>query len=279
MSKRIVVGLDPSEYTEAALRVAIERAKRAGGTVIGVGTVDVPGIERSSSGAGVGASHFAKKAREKHITEAEEVVEGLIESFKTTCETAGVSYETEYKSGEPAREIGDAGRSADLILLGTRSHFNFETDKKHGDTIQEVLHERACPVMAVPKGFKLPFKHVVCPYDGSMKASRALREFVALSGIEPVATDVVLLRIDDDVDDGLRDLERPAQYLEAYGFKVDKKVLPGDAPEVILSVAKEHQPGLVVLGTSGKSGLRAFLFGSVTRTLLEDGTIPMFVAG
>ena len=40
MSKRIVVGLDPSEYSHTALKVACARAKIYDGTVVGVGIID-----------------------------------------------------------------------------------------------------------------------------------------------------------------------------------------------------------------------------------------------
>lgn len=278
MSKRIVVGLDPSEYTKVAVELACQRAKLHGGTVIGVGVVDMPGIENASHGAGVGASHFAKKAREKHIAEAEERVEALLAEFKATCAERGVPCETEYKSGSPTAEIADAGRSADLIILGTRTFFHFETDEEPGNTLQELLREHACPVLAVPKELTLPFEHVIFPYDGSAKAARSMREFVTLSDALPAKPEVTLLRIGEDVDEGTALLKRPTQYLEAHGYQVLQKVLPGEPAEVIASVAKEKQPAVVVIGASSKSGLRAFLFGSVTKTLIEDGTLPIFIS-
>ncbi|MDY0000288.1 MAG: universal stress protein, partial [Polyangia bacterium] len=181
MSRRIVVGLDPSEYSKMAVNLACDRAKEHGGTVVGVGVVDLPGIEKASHGAGVGASHFAKKAREKHITAAGEDVEALISSFQKTCQAAGVAFETELKSGSPTEEIADAGRSADLIIIGTRTFFHFETDQAPGETLQELLKEQVCPILVVPKELDLPLKKVIFPYDSSAKAARSMRDFVALA--------------------------------------------------------------------------------------------------
>lgn len=278
MSKRIVVGLDPSEYSKVAVSFACHRAKAQGAKVIGVGVVDLPGIEKASHGAGVGASHYAKKAREKHLSEAGQRVEALLAELRQTCEAQGVAFETELRSGSPTAEIADAGRGGDLIVIGTRTFFHFETEDEPGDTLQELLEEHACPVLALPKELKLPFKTTLFPYDDSAKAAHSMREFVTLAGTLPFATKVTLLHVGDDLDEGMAQLTRPTQYLEAYGYDVSKKVLPGDPEEVIRKVALEQQPAVVVIGSYSKSGLRSFLFGSVTRTLIEDGTIPLFIA-
>lgn len=278
MTKRIVVGIDPSKHSEHALAIACERAKAYDGTVIGIGVVDVPGIERASSGAGLGASHYAKKAREGHIKEATQRVEALVQSFVATCEAEGVAHEAFIQSGDPAEELGEFGKSADLIVIGTRTFFHFETERGAGDTLEELLREKACPVLAVPENAQLPFARVLLPYDGSAKAARAIREFIYLTDEHPLAVPVILLRIDDDVDDGLRDLERPTEFLEAHGHQVTPKVLPGTPRDLILEVAKEEPGTMVVLGASGKGALRARLFGSVTQNVIEDGTVALFVA-
>lgn len=278
MSRRILVGLDPSEYSKKAVSFACHRAKAKGATVIGVAVVDLPGIEKASHGAGVGASHFAKKAREKHLAEATELLEALLAEFQRTCEAAGVAYEAELKSGDPTEEIGEASRSADLIVIGTRTYFHFETEDEPGQTLQELLKEHACPVLALPKELSLPFKTTLFPYDGSAKAAHSMREFATLAGTLPLTTEVTLLHVGEDLEEGRTRLARPTQYLEAYGYQVHQKILPGDPQDVILKAALEHQPAVVVIGSSSKSGLRAFLFGSVTRTLIEDGTIPLFIS-
>lgn len=278
MSKRIVVGLDPSEYAERALEVACTRASLCDGTVIGVGVVDLPGIERASSGAGVGASHFAKKAREHHITEATEKVQKLLDRFKEVCDRYGVGHEQELHSGEPCEALVEVARSADLIVVGIRTFFNFETDQDPGDTLEKLIAEKLCPVMAVPKDLDLPVSRVIFPYDGSASATHSMRIFTSLTAILPVTPDVTLLRVDENVERGLEALKRPAVYLEAYGHKVECKVVPGEPRKVILEVARKTPSSLVVLGASGKSSIRKLFFGSVTRTLLEDGTIPLFIA-
>jgi nucleotide-binding universal stress UspA family protein len=278
MSKRIVVGLDPSEYSKMAVTLACIRARLFDGTVIGVGIIDKPGIESSSRGAGVGASHYAKRSREHHIKEAEDKISALLAEFTNTCADHEVACETVLRQGSPAEILADEALAADLVIIGTRTFFHFETQRSHGDTLNHLLKCQACPIMVIPRDLEMPIRRVIIPYDGSRKSALAMRSFVSLTHTLPVALDVLLLTVDEDVELKLADLEKPAKYLRAYGYQVEAKVVPGDAREVIREVAKVNMPTIVVLGASEKSDLRVFLFGGVTQTLLDDSTIPLYVA-
>ena len=114
MIKRIVVGLDPSEYSKTAQNVAIGRAKQQGATVIGVAVADLPGIERAEAAAPAGAIHYAQKAIERHLAKAQDVCEKLLNDCEHACADAGVSFEREYHTGNPADILVDMSFSADL---------------------------------------------------------------------------------------------------------------------------------------------------------------------
>jgi nucleotide-binding universal stress UspA family protein len=279
MSKRIVVGLDPSDFCRAALELAVVQAKADDGTVVGVGIVDMPGIDRAASGAGVGASHFAEMAHRKHAADAEAKVGELLESFAASCVALGVRHETVRGVGVPAEVIGRAGLGADVIVVGLRTYFHFETRREPGDTLQELLRGSACPVLAVPDVLDLPWSRVLLPYDGSLMAARSMRAFVALAGGLPLERKVLLLRVDDDTTEGAELLRLPTEYLRAHGFEVEPRVAPGAPPAVVVAAAHDEQRPLGVLGISGKRSLRAWLFGSVTRALVSDGKVPLLVAG
>lgn len=279
MSKRIVVGLDPSGFSKAALELACLQAKADDGTVIGVAVVDEPGIASAEIGAGIGATCFAEVARKQHLADAEAKVGKLLESFAARCVTLGVRHEAVRAAGVPAEVIVSAGLGADLILVGLRTYFHFETRREPGDTLQELLRDSACPVLAVPDTLDLPLSRALLPYDGSLMAARSMRAFVALAAGLPVARKVLLLRVDGDATQGAESLRPPTAYLRAHGFEVEPRVEPGDPRQVVLATAHAEQRLLAVLGASGKSPLRVWLFGSVTHALVKDGTIPLLVAG
>jgi nucleotide-binding universal stress UspA family protein len=182
------------------------------------------------------------------------------------------------RQGSPAEVLAEEALTADLIIIGARTFFHFETRKSHGDTLNHLLRLQPCPVMVIPKNLEMPIKRVIIPYDGTRKSARSMRSFVDLTHSLPVALEVLLLSVDEHVEDKLAVLEKPAKYLRAYGYQVETKVLPGDASEIIRDVAQVNMPTMVVLGASEKSSVRVLLFGSVTQSLLDDGTIPLYVA-
>ena len=278
MSRRIVVGLDPSDYSKMAIQFACLRAMAFDGTVIGVGVVDLPGIERASRGAGPGSGSFAKHSREKRIREAEETVEGLLEEFKKTCAEFNISHETEHHACDPIEAILDASMGADLIVTGTRSSYYFETEEAPGEHLRTLLNRRVCPVMAVPADLDLPISRVIVAYDGSPASARAIRQFVGYTQKIPKFDEVVLLHIEDNPEKGLKTLERPCQYMSAYGIEAKCKVLPGTPYEVIPQYVRENMPAVVVLGASAKGTLKSLLFGSVSKVLIEDHTVPLYLS-
>jgi nucleotide-binding universal stress UspA family protein len=60
-----------------------------------------------------------------------------------------------------------------------------------------------------------------------------------------------------------------AQQLSAAGFQTSTAVCEGDARHVILDVAAEWRPDLIVLGSHGRTGLDRFLLGSVSASVVR----------
>lgn len=52
-------------------------------------------------------------------------------------------------------------------------------------------------------------------------------------------------------------------------------IIPGDTVKSILRYAEEHDVDLIVMGTQGSNSLRTLLFGSTTRKVMENATLPV----
>ena len=278
MGKRIVVGLDPSEYSQRALDLACARAKDTGATLIGVAVVDQPGIELAEAAGAPGSIHYSKKATDYHVNKAKEICKDLVGRFDACCGDQGVACESDIGVGNPAGILVRHTYGADLIVIGMRTFFHFETREKPGDTLLDLLRAQSCPILAVPKDAAIRPRDVLFPYDASNASSRALRFFICLNKDLPLAEEVTLLHVDDDHDRAERLLEQPARLLEAHGYQVNREIVSGDPKQMILKVAKEDPPSLVVLGAYGHGHLDEFLFGSATQSLIEDDTCPLFIS-
>jgi nucleotide-binding universal stress UspA family protein len=70
----------------------------------------------------------------------------------------------------------------------------------------------------------------------------------------------------------LTDLE---QRLAKDGIKVTHAVRIGNPVDEILRFAAEEKVSLIVMGTHGRTGIRAFVAGSVTERVIRNATVPV----
>jgi nucleotide-binding universal stress UspA family protein len=72
----------------------------------------------------------------------------------------------------------------------------------------------------------------------------------------------------------LREAEADA-LAAAPGIELEQKLIEGDAAEAL--VAESQSADLVVVGSHGRSGLRAALLGSVSRHVVDHASCPVVV--
>ncbi len=276
MSKKIVIGLDPSDYTKTALNIAIRRARELGSVLVGVTVVNTEDIKDSVGGAPVGAIHYAEKAVEKNLTLAQKRAQDLIANFEKVCSENNVKYESFIKDGDPAKEIIEEARTADLIIIGIKTHFRLEHPDVEGETLEKLLKESVAPVMAVTEKPNLPTKLLIA-YDGSTQAAKAMREYVHISHMLPFAKKAYLLNVTDNIEEGMKLLKKAESYLRLYGLDVEKVIKSGDPADVIFNTAKELGDALIIMGAYGHSSLKDIFFGSTAEKIIKDGSFPIFV--
>lgn len=276
MSKRIVVGLDGSPYANSAVNMAIRRAKLYEGTLIGVAVIDRPNIEQLAMGAQPGAFQMSEHAVSTMLNQAKDHAEALIAQFRMTCDLASVPHEDIIYTGIPFEGLLDEGKTADMIITGVRTFFHYPTHEGPGDTLEMLLKDPVCPVLAVPDTQDLP-RNVIIAYDGSLGAARALQAYAHVTPDIPSDYPVTLLCVAMDYDKQKYNLEKAVKFLHSHGIEARIMLRAGKADAAIMQVVKELYPALVILGRPIRRGLAEYLFGSTARTVIEDGSVPVFV--
>jgi nucleotide-binding universal stress UspA family protein len=76
-----------------------------------------------------------------------------------------------------------------------------------------------------------------------------------------------------------RHAERAADFLWQHDVRaIAHPVETESAPAaILLNLARELNAGLLVMGPYGQPAVREFFLGSVTRTLLADSSVPLFL--
>jgi len=188
---------------------------------------------------------------------------------------------SEYPEGGGADErIGRRARYADITVIGP--------ELLAGETLKDKVIEGALfssgkPLLIVPSGRRptLKPKGVLVAWDARLESSRAVRESLEML----VGADQVRLVMVDPVEDEYHHGQEPgadaAAYLARHGVKVTVDRLPSSnhsVADVLRQHAVDIAADLMVMGAYGHSRLRERIFGGVTKSMLEDQSLPVLMA-
>ena len=271
---KILVGLDGSNYSQAAMEYACQIALKHSAVIIGVAVIDLPGIQHSSGPVPAGAVRYAERAEQRLREQTQEKVDEILQSFQQVCDSKGVSYTLHADTGTPFEEIIEESKYHDFIVIGQKTFFRHNISDEPGDTLDRILRRGITPVFAVPESVG-EVKKVLVASDNSIQSARAIRIFFLL-GIWTQCP-ITLINVNDDEDAGNEVLNKLGEYLESYGVQPEKVCLKGKPDSVITSYIQENEIDLLVMGAYGKNNLRSFFFGSVTKELIEKTNIPLFI--
>lgn len=115
---KILLGLDGSNYAEAAKEYACEIAESQDATITGVVIIDLPGIQSSSGPVPLGGAHYEVQREEHLLEETEKKVLAILEDFIRTCELRNIKTEGHADTGSPFSQIIEESKFHDLTVIG-----------------------------------------------------------------------------------------------------------------------------------------------------------------
>jgi nucleotide-binding universal stress UspA family protein len=275
MIRTILVGLDGSASSVAAVDLGVRWAIRFNALLVGLGIIDEPAICRPEP-TGIWGSSYKQRSDELRLADARCQVDKFLEKFARHCADAGVPCQALEDVGHPYKQILLEAQRFDLILLGHRPRYHFETQERDTDTLRKVLLGGTRPVVVVPE--HIPGERsVLVAYDGGPSAVRALQAFQA-SGLAQ-GCEVHVLSAAVDLATAEQHVARAIEYLHHHTIEAKAcPVVTSAAPaRAILDQVRQCGAGLIVMGAYGRSRVREVLFGSLTRTLLRESSVPLFL--
>lgn len=156
-----------------------------------------------------------------------------------------------------------------------------------GTTADRVVRLSKKPVFVVKGAQTLELKNMICPVDFSKESSLALKSAISIAklfkaklvvlSVCPIfhSTGYSLRRNDDFFNEHrLKDHEREFnEFLENFDFselELETKLILGEPADKIIAAIKEYQSDLLLMGTTGKSGISRILMGSVTEKVIRQ---------
>ena len=203
--------------------------------------------------------------------------------YRKLADDAGVRMDAHVIEGQVIPILREHSKYSDLLILGQDNPD--DPDNASYGLADALLFEGACACIMVPHSGKLatPGKRVLLTWNASRESARALREALPILA---TAEDVVVLSSEpDDADSeiarGHPHADELARFLESHGIEsissgiADLDISTSDA---ILGQAAEMDADLIVMGAYGHARLREIILGGVTRDLLKQSTVPLFLA-
>jgi len=294
--KTIVCAFGGGVYELNALSSALSLA-RAGHAVLRVVHIAAPPLLPDAMGIGAYASAAygdgsvidVLEADERQLTqEAEKLTRDYCERYSVTLHSEAAPVVMgqaqaffRASEGDTHVQLPRHALTADLIVTGYDNRPDGDLDM-----LIAGLFDAAKPVLAIPRtpgvvlsptGFA---KTVVVAWDGSLAASRALREAVPHL-IHAEAVYIVRVRgNNDDAEDAEGDADAKA-YLASHC--IDAKLVYTSRGhhtigEAVLAQATALKADLLVMGAYGHSHIGEMLWGGATDHVVKHAEIPLLLA-
>ena len=199
----------------------------------------------------------------------------------------GVTVEHHASVGPPALRLVEESVGADLLVVGNTGHRTIDAWRL-GSVAYGVARHAPCPVVLVPDvDAPTPFGRIVVGVDGSPASTAALTW--ACEEADDRDAELFVVHVWDYAyatelgSPTARDLTRvdAALQLEA-SVRLARHLRRGPVEDILVEgspatelIAGSRRADLVVLGTRGRSAVRAALFGSVSHTVAAKAACPV----
>jgi nucleotide-binding universal stress UspA family protein len=189
-----------------------------------------------------------------------------------------VSWSYERQTADPASALVYAGALADLIVVG-RDDPNRDSAYRHMAMFGGILAATHTPVLICSKDGKQfdPFGMAVVAWNDSFEAANALRAALPLL---KQASAVHILTIDEDKDRDFPPLGA-SEYLSRHGVHaelISESRGTLSINDKLVASAQSLGASYLVMGAYGHHRVREYLFGGVTRSLLQECPLPLVLA-
>src|SRR3984957_21230009 len=267
MIKDIIVNLEHKITRDPARDFAISIAETFDAHVAGVALAYAPEFP------GYVLLDISPEIVAEVIARSEKTALAAIERFEAAAKRSLVSAEH--------RLLRTLGAAAPAMLSTLARRFDlsvFMQSEPEGvdndDMIETSLFQSGRPLIVVPHIQKdgLKLDHLVCCWDGSSAAARAINDALPLL-VKATAVDLLIV-LNEKTNSNTNVIRGSgmAKHLARHDVKVQIETVPAadiDVTNAILSYVADNSATLIVMGGYGHAKLREVVLGGVTRDMLN----------
>lgn len=291
----ILLATDGSDGADQALDLLVATFDPAGVRVVDVlsvseiGAAFRPGAEPVAAASALSAGHL-------------QAAESIAQRTAIRLRDAGFGVVETVRTGHAAGSIVDhvSATQPDIVVLGSRGVGALQ---RHfiGSVSGKVA--RYAPASVLVARTNTPIRQLVCGYDASPDADRALELIATLPLRSPPAITVctaydvlaplrsgvaptMIAQVNAAYRDSLRWAREAAEAIAVIavsrfaerGYQVSSRIARGSAHDLLAIAVSEIDADLVVVGSRGLSGIERFFLGSTSAALVAQPPTSVLVA-
>ena len=291
MFKRILLPLDGSKLAECVCSSAAYLCEKTDASILLIHV-----IEKNAPNLVHGEHHLTG------IREAEQYLDEIAQAYFPPQIRVEKHVHTDEVDNVADSIAGHAGEYAsDLVIMAAHGKHGLH-DWTVGNIAQQVIGHGKTPVLLLRPdscGKPLAFNHILIALDGESEHETGLPLVAGLAKV--LSADILLCQVvptldtltpkesasgkllpgttsvflDIAEDEACRHLEDHAVELRAKGLEVKTCVERGDPTARVVETARDSD--LIVLGTHGKAGIKAFWAGSVASKIIGQTRLPILL--
>ncbi|WP_431282891.1 universal stress protein [Humitalea sp. 24SJ18S-53] len=280
--KNILVHVDGTTPSQARFDLAAELARQHGAHLTALFVIDPfpPSLLGASTGGFSDGGVLAglMQQLEQEAREAAALVQARVEE---AFRREGVTGEWRVVTGVPSTTVALHARYVDLAILGQHNPDRVD-DLDDTSVIEQTLFTSGRPVLVVPYAghFKTAGRRALVGWNASRESARAVNDALMLI---QAGESVTILTVDAEGDRAHGEVPGAdiATHLARHGLTVLTKQTSAAAvsiADVMLNQASDSAADLLVIGAYGHSRVREMILGGVTRSLLQQMTIPVLMS-
>jgi nucleotide-binding universal stress UspA family protein len=238
--------------------------------------------------------HAGPTSDQNPMTLMRQTYQQILQRLEMEAQDAGIYFRSNLEAGQPFDRILDVAHAedADLIVLGVQER-GVVARRTIGGVAERVIGYAPCDVLLVPQDANLDFSSLLLATDGSEHSLRAERLAADLASDRNSKLTVLAsadlpehahehqwgVMLSNQAEKQAWETTRAsAARLEEQGVQCTAEARTERAAVSIAQSAKEHDAGLVIMGSHGRTGLKRLLMGSVASRVLETSPCAVLVA-
>lgn len=191
------------------------------------------------------------------------------------------------KYGSPIEAISSAIVSSKSSILVIGAGDSKKQKFKLGITTAHIIQKSEKPVFVIKDNAPLSINQILCPVDFSNTSKRALTNAIIIAkkfkaklviiSVCEIENSSWILSTDALENENTSRIEKHSKkfhdFLKEFhlsGLEWQQETLKGNPAQEILKALANHQIDLLVIGTSGRTGLNRLIIGSVTEKVIRE---------